>query len=208
MNSSASRWLPLTGILTVLIITGGILLGEPPDASNPPQEIVDWYVDNKDTLQYGTIAFVVALILFVTFASYLRSVLDRGEGSTGISSLIAFGGAVVFAVGGAIDATIQFAITEAVDHLEPTQIQTLQALWDNDWVPLQLGITMFILASGLSIVRHKSLPVWLGWIAVIVGVAGLTPVGFVAFLATGAWIIVVGVMLLISERRASTPVVE
>ncbi len=208
MNSSTTRWLPLTGILTVLIITGGILLGEPPDASHPPQEIVDFYVDNKDTLQYGTIAFVVALILFVTFASYLRTVLDRGAGSTGISSLIAFGGAVIFAVGGAIDATIQFAITEAVDHLDPTQIQTLQALWDNDWVPLQLGITTFILASGLSIVRHRSLPVWLGWVAIVIGVAGLTPVGFFAFLGTGLWIIVTGVVLLIEEGKASAPVVE
>lgn len=202
------RWLPLTGILSVLIITGGILLGEPPDASNPPQEIVDFYVDNGDKLQYGTIGFIIALILFVTFGSYLRTVLDRGEGSTGISSLIAFGGTVIFAVGGAIDATIQFGIIEAVDDLEPTQIQTLQALWDNDWVPLQLGITIFILATGLSIVRHKSLPVWLGWIAIVIGIAGLTPVGFVAFLATGVWIIVLGVMLLISEGSAATPVVE
>ena len=208
MNSSASRWLPLTGILTVLMITGGILLGEPPDASNPPKEIVDFYVDNGDKLQYGTIGFVIALILFVTFASYLRTVLDRGEGSTGISSLVAVGGAVVFAVGGAIDATIQFAIIEAVDDLDPTQIQTLQALWDNDWVPLQLGITMFILASGLSIVRHKSLPAWLGWIAIVIGIAGLTPVGFFAFLGTGVWIIVASVMLLIEEGKASAPVVE
>jgi hypothetical protein len=203
-----TRWLPLTGILSVLIIVAGFLLGEPPDASHPPQEIVDFYVDNGDKLQYGTIGFIIALILFVTFGSYLRTVLDRGEGSTGISSLIAFSGAVVFAVGGAIDATIQFGIIEAVDDLEPTQIQTLQALWDNDWVPIQLGITMFILASGLSIVRHKSLPVWLGWIAIVIGIVGLTPVGFVAFLATGVWILVLGVMLLINEGSAATPVVE
>ena len=202
------RWLPLTGILSVLIITAGILLGEPPDASHPAQEIVDFYVDNGDKLQYGTIGFIIALILFVTFGSYLRTVLDRGEGSTGISSLIAFGGTVIFAVGGAIDATIQFGIIEAVDDLEPSQIQTLQALWDNDWVPLQLGITIFILATGLSIVRHKSLPVWLGWIAIVIGIAGLTPVGFVAFLATGVWILVLGVMLLINEGSAATPVVE
>jgi len=207
MNDT-KRWLPLTGILSVLIITAGILLGEPPDASNPAQEIVDFYVDNGDKLQYGTIGFIIALILFVAFGSYLRTVLDRAEGSTGILSLIAFGGTVIFAVGGAIDATIQFGIIEAVDDLEPAQIQTLQALWDNDWVPLQLGITIFILASGLSIVRHKSLPVWLGWIAIVIGIAGLTPVGFIAFLAAGLWIIVLGVMLLIDEGSAATPVVE
>ena len=208
MNTSATRWLPLTGILSILIIVGAILLGEPPDASHSPEEIVDFYVDNGDKLKYATPAFILALVLFVSFGSYLRAVLDRGEGSTGISSRIAFAGTVIFAVGGAIDATIQAAIIEAVDDLEPTQVQTLQALWDNDWVPLQVGITMFILASGISIVRHKSLPVWLGWTAVVIGVVGLTPVGWFAFMATGIWILIVSVMLLMSEGKAATPVVE
>ena len=208
MNQSAVRWLPLTGIVSVLLIIVGVLFGEPPDASNPPQEIVDFYVDNQTKLQLGTIVFAIAMILFVSFASYLRTVLDRGEGSTGILSLVAFGGAVIFAVGGAIDGMILFGITEAVDDLEPTQVQTLQALWDNDWMPLLLGITTFVLASGLSIIRHKSLPVWVGWLALVIGVVGLTPVGWIAFMATGIWILIVGVLLLIGEGRASTPVVE
>ena len=208
MNQSYARWLPLTGIVSVLLIIVGVLFGEPPDASNPPQEIVDFYVDNQTKLQLGTIVFAIAMILFVSFASYLRTVLDRGEGSTGILSLVAFGGAVIFAVGGAIDGMILFGITEAVDDLEPAQVQTLQALWDNDWMPLLLGITTFVLASGLSIIRHKTLPVWVGWLALVIGVVGLTPVGWIAFMATGIWILIVGVLLLMSEGRASTPVVE
>jgi len=208
MNNSNVRWLPLTGILSIVLIIAGVLFGEPPDASNPPQEIVDFYVDNATKLQVGTIVFAIAAILFVVFGAYLRTVLDRGEGSTGILSTVAFAGAVIFAVGVGIDGMILFGITEATDNLEPTQIQTLQALWDNDWMPLLLGVTMFVLACGLSIILHKSMPVWVGWLALLIGIVGLTPVGWIAFMATGIWVLIVGVMLFISEGRASTPVVE
>jgi hypothetical protein len=208
MTSSTTRWLPLTGILSIALIVGGILLGEPPDASHPPQEIVDFYVENKAKMQYGTIAFGAAMILLVAFASYLRSVLNRGEGSTDILPVVAVAGATIFAVGGAIDAMIIFGISEAVDDLDPTQVQTLQALWDNDWLPLLMGAVMLTLASGLSIVRHRSLPVWLGWLALVIGIVGLTPFGWAAFLAAGVWILMVCVTLLVTERGASTPAVE
>jgi hypothetical protein len=208
MNSSNVRWLPLTGILSIVLIITGVLFGEPPDASNPPQEIVDFYVDNATKLQVGTIVFAIAAILFVVFGAYMRTVLDRGEGSTGILSTVAFAGAVIFAVGVGIDGMILFGITEAADNLEPTQIQTLQALWDNDWMPLLLGVTTFVLACGLSIILHKSMPVWVGWLALVIGIVGLTPVGWIAFMATGIWVLIVAVMLIMSEGRSSTPVVE
>ena len=208
MKASNARWLPLTGIVSILLIIAGVLFGEPPDASNPAQEIVDYYVDNATRLQLGTIVFAVAAILFVVFGAYLRTVLDRGEGSTGILSTVALAGAAIFAVGVAIDGMILFAITAATEHLEATQIQTLQALWDNDWMPLLLGVTIFVLASGLSIILHRSLPVWVGWLAIIIGIVGLTPVGWIAFMATAVWVVIVGVLLLMSERSAATPVVE
>jgi hypothetical protein len=153
--------------------------------------------------------FLLAMVALVSFASYLKSVLERGDGENGLLSRVAFIGVVVFAVGGTIDGTILVAISEAVEEIDPTQVQTLQALWDNDWVPMQFGISLLTLASGLSIVLHKSLPVWLGWLALVIGVAGLVPViGWVAFPGTGLWILIVSVMLLISERKVATPVVE
>ena len=210
MNTSKTRWLPLTGIaFIILMIVGFIVGGEPPDASSPPEEISQFYIDNDKRLTAAVVILVAATIALVYFASYLRTVLDRGEGENGLLSRVAFIGAVVFAVGGAIDGTILVAISEAVDELDPTQVQTLQALWDNDYVPLMLGIILFTLSSGLSIVLHKSLPAWLGWTAIVIGVAGLVPVGgWVAFPGAGVWILIVSVVLLISEGKASTPVVE
>ena len=150
----------------------------------------------------------IATVLFVFFASFLRSVLDRGVGEDGMFSRIAFVGAVVFAVGGAIDGTLIIAMSEAAGEVEPAQIETLQAFWDNDFLPLALGVVLFTLGSGISIVLHKSLPVWLGWIAIVLGIVAMTPLGWIAFMATGVWILIVSVMLLVSDGRASAPVVE
>jgi len=210
MNRSYARWLPLTGILFVVaLIVGFIVAGEPPDAAgNSADEIVQFYTDNQDRVMAGVIILFIATVLFVFFASFLRSVLDRGAGEDGMFSRIAFVGAVVFAVGGAIDGTLIIAMSEAAGEVEPAQIETLQAFWDNDFLPLALGVVLFTLGSGISIVLHKSLPVWLGWIAIVLGIVGMTPFGWIAFMATGVWILIVCVMLLISERKVPTPVVE
>ncbi len=189
--------------------SGFIVGGEPPNAAgNSADEIVQFYTDKGNRVIAGVIILTVATVLLVFFGSYFRSVLDRGVGEDGMFSRIAFAGTVVFAVGGAIDGTLIFAMNEAAGEIEPAQIETLQAFWDNDFLPLALGVVLFILASGISIVLHKSLPVWLGWIAILIGIIGLTPFGWIAFMATGVWILIVSVMLLISEGKASTAVVE
>ena len=210
MDRSYARWMPITGILFVVVaIVGFIVGGEPPDAAgNSADEIVQFYTDNQGSVMAGVIILFVATVLFVFFASFLRSVLDRGDGEDGMFSRIAFVGAVVFAVGGAIDGTLIIAMSEAAGEVEPAQIETLQAFWDNDFLPLALGVVLFTLGSGISIVLHKSLPVWLGWIAIVLGIVGMTPFGWIAFMATGVWILIVSVMLLISEGKVSTPVVE
>ena len=210
MDRSYVRWLPLTGILFIaLAITGFIVGGEPPDAEgSSADEIVQFYTDNQDRVMASIIILSIATVLFVFFASHLRSVLDRGDGEDGMFSRIAFVGAVVFAVGAAIDGTLLIAISEAAGEIEPAQIETLQAFWDNDFLPLAMGIVLFTLGSGISIVLHKSLPVWLGWIAIVLGIVGMTPIGWVAFMGTGVWILIVSVMLLMSERKVAAPVVQ
>ena len=84
-------------------------------------------------------------------------------------------------------------------------MQALQALWDNDWPPIVLGAAVLLLASGLSIALYGALPRWLGWIAILLGVVGLTPIGFVAFLGGGLWILIVSVLLTLRARALTQP---
>lgn len=196
-------WIPLTGALfLVLLITSFVVGGEPPDADSPAREIVEHYVDNKDAVIVGAMLSGLAASLFVFFAGYLRKVLRRAEGEGGVLSTVALVGAGILATGAAIDATISFALAEAAGEVDPAAVQALQALWDNDFVPMAVGLQVFLLAAGLSIVRHGALPKWLGWLAVMLGVLAVTPAGFVAFMGGALWVLAASVLLALGLRRA------
>ena len=195
-------WVPLTGVAFIaLVVIGAVVSGEPPGADDPVGEIVSHYEDNKDSIQAGALIFTIAAAVFVFFAGYMRKTLERAAGGRSMLPTIALVGAGIFATGAAIDAMISFAIAEAAGDVDPTAVQALQALWDNDFMPLALGIAVFFLATGLAIVRYGGVPTWLGWIAVLLGIVGLTPVGFVAFMAGALWVLGVSVLLALRDRK-------
>ncbi len=192
---SRDRLAALTGVgFIVLLIVGGIVAGQPPDAGDSVQDIANYYRDNKDSIEIGSFIGVAAVLLLIWFGAYLRHVLSTAGSGPVLSALPLVGTAIV-AVGFAIDATISISIAEAVDDIEPASVQTLQALWDNDFVPLALGALLFLISSGLSIVLYGGLPKWLGWVALALAVIGFTPAGFAAFIGAGIWILVVSVLL-------------
>jgi hypothetical protein len=202
----SKEWLVplLTGVgFIVLGILSFVIGGEPKSADDPVREIVDFYVDNKDSLRVASFLGVAAVLLLIFFGAYLRRVLHAAGGDAEILSLVAFLGLVVVAVGFAIDITITIALVEAADDIAPAGVQALQALWDNDFVPLALGSLMFLWATGLAVIRTGVLPKWLGWVMIAFGVVGLTPIGFVA--AAGAAILVLVLSIVLSLRARSAP---
>jgi hypothetical protein len=199
-------WTPLTGVaFVVVLILGFIVGGEPPDATEPAQKIVDHYVDNKDSVMAGALITGIAATLVLFFGGALRRALHAAEGPGHMLSTVAFAGVIMIAVGGALDATISFALAERADDIDPVAVQALQALWDNDFMPVAVGLATFLLASGLSILRHGALPKWLGAIAILLGILALTPIGFVSFIGGALWILVASVLLAMGLRR-ETPV--
>lgn len=199
-------WTPLTGVaFLVVLIVGAVIAGEPPDADSDAQEIVDHYVDNKDSVQVGAALAAIAASLLVFFAGSLRAVLRAAEGPGGVLSAVAFAGAIVVAVGAAFDSTLSFAIAEAADDVDPLAVQALQALWDWDFMPIALGTQLLLLAAGLSVLRHGALPKWLGWVAIVFGVIAITPIGFVGALGAAVWIVVVSILLTLRFRAEPGP---
>ena len=192
---------PLTGLVfIVLIIVGFIVTGEPPDANDDVQDIVNFYIDEKNSIEAGVFILAFGTVFFIFFANYLR-VLFR-ESTLSATILV---GAAIFAVGGGIDGTILVATAEAADDIEPTSVQTLQALWDNDFVPFAIGITVFLVSVGLCILRTAVLPKWLGWIVLVLALVSVTPAGFIAFPGTGLLILVMSIWLAVKARSAAAP---
>jgi uncharacterized protein DUF4386 len=199
-------WTPLTGVAFVVVLIAGFIVGgEPPDAESPAREIVDHYVDNKDSVIAGAALTGIAATLLVFFAGALRRALRDAEGPGGLLSAVAFAGGIMIAIGGTIDGMISWALAERADDIDPTGVQALQALWDTDFLPIATGLAILLLASGISIVRHGALPRWLGWIAIVLGVLALTPIGFVAFMGGALWVLVTSVLLALRLRREAPP---
>jgi hypothetical protein len=197
-------WAPLTGVAFIVVaIVGFAIGGEPPDADSPVEEIVDHYVDNDSSVMFGAALGGIAATLLIFFAGYLRKVLRAAEGEGGVLSAVALVGATILAVGAALDATISFALAETAEDIEPTSVQTLQALWDNDFMPFAVGSQVFFLAAGLSVVRHGALPKWLGWVAIVLALVSITPIGFIAFIGGAIWIAIVSVILSLRLRSAT-----
>ena len=198
------EWLvPLTGAGFILVgIVSFIVGGEPKSADDPVREIVAFYVDNKDSVQAGAFIGLVATVLLVFFGAYLRGFLRAAAGEGETLSLVAFVGLAIVAVGFAIDSTILIALSEAADDISPSAVQALQALWDNDFVPIVLGTELFLWGTGISVIRSGALPRWLGWVMVLLGVIGFTPIGFVSAIGSAILVLVLSVMLAVRARRA------
>src|SRR5215211_2245903 len=185
---TTQRLAPLTGVAFIaLVIIGFAIAGEPPDAESPAQEIVDHYVDNKTATEVGVLLAVPGLAFLIFFANHLRRVFDAA-GDAALSTTILVGASIV-GVGAAIDSTIQIALAESA----------------NDFVPIALGLLVFLVSVGLSILRTGVLPRWLGWVALVLVVVGLTPIGFVAFLGTAILILVISIVLAVRAGRTGAP---
>ena len=112
---------------------------EPPEAKEGGQKIIDHYVDNKDSIQISSLLVGIAGVLLVFFFGYVRKVLHSAEGEGGMLSVVALVGAAIVATGVAIDATLAFALSEAADDIDPAAAQAIEAIWDNDFLPMMVG---------------------------------------------------------------------
>jgi hypothetical protein len=202
---SANRLGALTGVgFVVFLILSFAVAGEPPGQDDSAQEIVDFYTDNDDQVWIGVSLSMIAATFLVLFGGYLGKVLRAAEGEGHMLSSVVLAGATIVAVGAAFDATLSVALVETVDDIDPVGVQTLNALWNNDYIPIGLGALILGLSAGLSIVRHGALPKWLGWVAIAFAVIAVTPIGFAGVIGIALWIIVVSIMLALRADSATT----
>lgn len=205
---SGRQLLPLTGIVAVVLVAIAFVVGgEPPDTDDSVQEVIQFYLDNDDETMIGGALLAWAAVLFLFFASAVRRALRAAETEAGGLSALSFAGAIVFAVGLAIFAAIGFALGDAATDLEPGAVQTLHVMNVNFFFPAAVGLSVFLLGTGIAAIKTGVLPKWLGWVAILVGILAVTPIGFISFLLNGLFVIIVSVMLAMraGEDGASRP---
>ena len=206
MDANRGWLVPLTGIAgVVLLIVGFIVQGEPPSLGDDrAREFVEFYTDNKDQLMLGAALQGVAVTFFVFFFAYVRREIATAEGGRGMLAQVAFGGGLIFAAGGAFDATLTFAMAEAAEDVSPQSLLALMALFENDFIPLAVGLQLFLLGTGLAAWRLGVLPKWLAVITLVLGIIAVTPIGFASFLAMALWIPITAILLALRARGGGT----
>jgi hypothetical protein len=201
---NAKRLVPLSGVVAVGCIVGAFAVGgETPDVDASLQDVVSFYTDHDSDQQFAGLLLALGSLFFLFFSTNVAGLLRRAQGETGGSSALSFGGGVMFSVGVAIFAGIAFTLGDAANDIEPAALQALHVLGEDMFFPLAVGAAAFLLGSGIAIVKTATLPKWLGWVAIVLGVVAATPAGFFAFMGLGIWTLIVSVML--SLRAGAEP---
>jgi hypothetical protein len=187
---------PLSGtIFVVLLIVALLIGGKTPGVGDPAKEVVAFYVDKADEQQIAGGLFGLGSVALLFFVGVLHRRLRAAASDEGVLAMVVALGGVMIAVGLSIFAGIGFTLGDGADDLPAAATLTLNALNTDLFFPLLVGTATFNLSLALSILRYGGLPRPLGWLALVVAIACVTPAGYVAFLATGIVVVWSSVVL-------------
>jgi hypothetical protein len=145
-----------------LYLIGAIALGSPPEATDSPVQVVDWFRDHQDaariyawTATFGTLAAAVAI-------GILRGVLPAP-----FADIFLLGGAA-FIVETAIQAWFWAALALHPDLLQPATARTVLDV-TSFWGPILTGATTAMIGSVtvLGLRRNPLIPRWLTVLGVV-----------------------------------------
>lgn len=204
MTDRWSKLAPLTGLLfavitIVAVITSG---GETPNANARPAKVIAYYAAHRSEIETSAILFGLAFLVLVLFAGALRSYLRRTPATEGLGSLV-LAGAVLMAAGALALSGVEYGLAHNLRFFGPQTAQTLNVLSNELFLPIIAGAFILGVCAGIAILRGAELPAWLGWAAIVIGVAALIPpASFIALLAFVVWSIAASIMM---YRRTDPP---
>ncbi len=196
------RALPLSGVVFVVLALLAIvgLGGDTPTTDDSAAEILSFYDDHA--VRQGVAAFVFALsVPFLVFFAVSLATTAAAEGAERrpVWQHVLIAGSVLTGAVLLVAALVHFALADAADNEASAEaVQALNAVDGSTWLGFNAGFGVMMLgAAGCMIPRVRAaLPAWLGWTALVLGVALFIPFAdFVALILTLLWIIAVSILL-------------
>lgn len=202
MTSDMKRWLGIGGIaFVVLLVASAAVTPTTPSSHANAAKVVAYYHQHKTGTEIVTYILEAAILVGVFFFWYLRDYLSEISSNRRLAT-IGFAGAVLFAVSGGITAGIDWALADAVDHVNPTVMQSLNALQTD--LPSRftgVGVAIFLVATGIAVIRSGNpLPRWLGWVGIVFGALSLV-IPFFGFVLGALWILIAGILILLRANQ-------
>jgi hypothetical protein len=202
--TSGRQWLAGLGLVYgILFGVAAVATNQGPGISASATTVAKYYTSHYTSSQAGIFLVLVSCIALAFFSGVLRSAvfpsLAKDRGLMTVSAL----GTAVWISGLLLAAALQTAMLDASHHGSAAVIQSVNFLASDDFFPIVIGLSIFALSTGIGMLRSGTVPAWLGWITVALGIlAAAGPLGGIAFLVAPVWAIVTGAVLLL--RRPST----
>jgi hypothetical protein len=166
------------GVVVLVSVGNALWVFEQPNAGAPSREIVAFYTDTSAGIIAGASLSLLAVALFVLFASGVRAILREHEGDDFLATA-AFGGALLAVAAGLGAETINMvgALRAEDGQLSPELGRALfEISYAFGYNGAGVGIGTLVLAIATVALRARALmPRWLAILLVVVGLAFFTP---------------------------------
>ena len=194
------RLAALSGVVAVALWVIGILIQE---SSNLPDDdaggaaVLAWFNDSEDTILAGGSVFMIGCLFFFVFLAALRVRLLDAEGMPGLLTGLAFGTGVVADYSLLMLPTPDMAGALSNEQLSGDAALAVNNLGDMFFLGAELTSAVMLASAGLIFIRSRVLPVWLGWVSLVLALILLIPpIGWAALLAgLPLWTILVAVLM-------------
>jgi len=192
------RFAPLAGVVSVVLWVIGSLIEQGAIKDKTPETLLSSYTQKEGRILVGGLIWLIGTLFFFWFLGSLRATLAAAEGGVLRLTTIAFAGGVSAAVCGLLfpGADMGAAITDDKDLSAPTA-EALRVVGNAFFIGAEIALAVLLIATALVVLRTRVLPVWIGWISVIVGIVLIVlPVGWAAVIfAFPIWVLLVTYLL-------------
>jgi hypothetical protein len=204
MTTWLTRWGPLAGALGALAFVVSFVVGSStPNDNLTGAQVISWYTAHHTDRILSDLFMALGMFLFIAFTVVLAGRVRRGERWLAVGPVA---GAVCLALG--LTTLLGFDLVLALNTkaLTDATAQTLNVLQDDFFLPVLLGVALFGILGGLSIVAGRMLPAAMGWVLFAVGVVALVPpLAWFCLLGTMLWLLVAGIWLTVQRPPAVQP---
>lgn len=187
--------LPAALAFLVLMVAGFLIVGETPGSDDSAAKILSFYNDNETETYIGSALITLGGIALVWFAASLRTHIHTREGGAGRLASLPLAAATIIAVGITILAGLEVTAADVAGDVPASVLQTINALDNNMYFTAAAGTLLMYLAIAAASFRLGVFPKWVGGLAAILAVVSLTPAGFFAFLISGLFYPLLGVLI-------------
>jgi hypothetical protein len=197
-RASWERYVPLAGVLAVVLWLIGIIVGQTAVDNKNPATVLHSYREEEGSILLGGFLWVLGTFLFFWFLGDLRARLAAAEGGVQRLTAIAFGGGVAAAIFGFAmpGPDMAAAIADGADLSGPTA-EALRVMDDVFFLGAEMSAAVLLAATGLHILATRVLPRWLGWVSLFVALVLIVlPVGWAGLIfGFPIWVLIVSFLL-------------